>query len=62
MQEHLTGMVLVVARPLDATELFAAPLIAQLQGCAGPDRAPLQAVLDRDWASSPDVEDWIPSR
>jgi len=41
-------------------ELFAVPLIAQLQGSAGPDRAPLQAVLDRDWASAPDVEDWIP--
>jgi putative molybdopterin biosynthesis protein len=41
-------------------ELFAAPLIAKLQGCAGPDGAPLQAVLDRDWTSSPDVEDWIP--
>jgi putative molybdopterin biosynthesis protein len=41
-------------------ELFAAPLIAQLQGSAGPDRMPLQAVLDRDWASASDVEDWIP--
>jgi putative molybdopterin biosynthesis protein len=41
-------------------ELFAAPLIAQLQGSVVPDRAPLQAVLDRDWASSPDVEEWIP--
>jgi len=29
----------------------------QLQGSVVPDRAPLQAVLDRDWASSPDVED-----
>jgi putative molybdopterin biosynthesis protein len=41
-------------------ELFAAPLLAQLQGSVVPDRAPLQAVLDRDWASAPDVEDWIP--
>jgi putative molybdopterin biosynthesis protein len=41
-------------------ELFAAPLIAQLQGRMTTDRAPLQAVLGRDWASSPDVEDWIP--
>jgi len=41
-------------------ELFAAPLIAQLEGNLVPDRAPLQAVLDRDWASSPDVEEWIP--
>jgi putative molybdopterin biosynthesis protein len=41
-------------------ELFAAPLIAQLQGSVVPDRAPLQAVLGRDWASSPDLEDWVP--
>jgi len=41
-------------------ELFAAPLIARLQGSVVPDRAPLQAVLDRDWASAPDMEDWIP--
>ena len=41
-------------------ELFAAPLLAQLQGSVVPDRARLQAVLDRDWASAPDVEDWIP--
>jgi putative molybdopterin biosynthesis protein len=41
-------------------EAFAAPLIAQLQGSAVPDRAPLQAVLDRDWASPTEVEDWIP--
>lgn len=41
-------------------ELFAAPLIAQLQGRAAPDYEPVQAALDRDWASPPEVEDWIP--
>jgi putative molybdopterin biosynthesis protein len=41
-------------------ERFAAPLIAQLQGSIAPDRPPLQAVLDRDWSSPPDIEDWIP--
>jgi putative molybdopterin biosynthesis protein len=41
-------------------ELFAAPLLAQLQGSLVPDRLPLRARLSRDWSSPPDVEDWVP--
>jgi putative molybdopterin biosynthesis protein len=40
-------------------ELFAAPLIAALQG-RRPDRAVQWAQLACDWTSSPDVEDWVP--
>jgi len=41
-------------------ELFAAPLLAQLQGSLIPDRLPLRARLSRDWSSPPDIEDWVP--
>jgi putative molybdopterin biosynthesis protein len=41
-------------------ELFAAPLIATLQGSRRPDRAVQWAQLACDWTSSPDVEDWVP--
>ena len=41
-------------------ELFAAPLLARLQGSLAEDRALAQARLGCDWASPPDVEDWIP--
>jgi putative molybdopterin biosynthesis protein len=41
-------------------ELFAAPLLARLQGSRGdPDRLPLHARLGCDWSSPPDVEDWV---
>jgi len=40
-------------------ELFAAPLLAQLQGSLIPDRLPLHARLSRDWSSPPDIEDWV---
>jgi len=40
-------------------ELFAAPLLAQLQGSLVPDRLPLHARLSCDWSSPPDVEDWV---
>ena len=42
-------------------ELFAAPLLAQLQGSLvpDPDRLPLPARLGCDWSSPPDVEDWV---
>jgi putative molybdopterin biosynthesis protein len=43
-----------------AFELFAAPLLAQLQGRPAADRPLSQARLDCDWASPPEVEDWIP--
>jgi putative molybdopterin biosynthesis protein len=63
-----SGMVVVPAigvpgYPLAAAvifELFAAPLLAQIQGDPGTDRAPSRARLGCDWASPPDVEDWIP--
>jgi putative molybdopterin biosynthesis protein len=42
------------------TELFALPLLAELQGAASARGPLIQARLDRDWASAPDVEDWIP--
>src|SRR5215472_7708415 len=41
-------------------ELFAVPLLAALQGTQPPDRLWLRARLACDWASSPDVEDWVP--
>jgi putative molybdopterin biosynthesis protein len=41
-------------------ELFAAPLLARLQGDPVPDRAPLAALLGCGWASRADVEDWVP--
>ena len=40
-------------------ELFAAPLLAHLQGSLVPDRLPLHARLSCDWSSPPDVEDWV---
>jgi putative molybdopterin biosynthesis protein len=42
------------------TELFALPLLARLQGTATAGGPLVQARLDRDWSSSPDLEDWIP--
>jgi len=41
-------------------ELFAAPLLASLQGNLVPDRALIAARLGCDWDSPTDVEDWIP--
>jgi putative molybdopterin biosynthesis protein len=41
-------------------ELFAAPLLATLQGGQPPDRVWQRAQLACDWTSSPDVEDWVP--
>lgn len=41
-------------------ELFAAPLLAALQGTPAPDRARQRVQLACDWMSSPDVEDWVP--
>jgi putative molybdopterin biosynthesis protein len=41
-------------------ELFAVPLLAALQGRQPPDRLRQRAQLACDWASSPDVEDWVP--
>lgn len=41
-------------------ELFAVPLLAALQGRPPPDRLWQRAQLACDWASSPDVEDWVP--
>jgi putative molybdopterin biosynthesis protein len=49
--------------PLAATvifELFAAPLLAALQGLPPPDPAMERVQLTCDWTSSPDVEDWVP--
>jgi putative molybdopterin biosynthesis protein len=40
-------------------EVFAAPLLAQIQGSLVPDRLPLHARLSREWSSPPDVEDWV---
>ena len=41
-------------------ELFAVPLLAALQGRPAADRSWRRAQLACDWASSPDVEDWVP--
>jgi molybdopterin molybdotransferase/putative molybdopterin biosynthesis protein len=41
-------------------ELFAAPLLALLQGNVAPDPAPSRARLGRDWTSPNDVEEWVP--
>jgi putative molybdopterin biosynthesis protein len=41
-------------------ELFAAPLLAASQGTQPADRRWQRAHLACDWASSPDVEDWVP--
>jgi putative molybdopterin biosynthesis protein len=41
-------------------ELFAVPLLAALQGRQPPHRLWQRAQLACDWASSPDVEDWVP--
>jgi molybdopterin molybdotransferase/putative molybdopterin biosynthesis protein len=41
-------------------ELFAAPLLAALQGRQPPDHAWQRVQLACDWTSSPDVEDWVP--
>jgi putative molybdopterin biosynthesis protein len=41
-------------------ELFAAPLLATLQGRPPAGRLRQRAQLTCDWASSPDVEDWVP--
>jgi putative molybdopterin biosynthesis protein len=41
-------------------ELFAAPLLSQLQGRIVADRGMSQARLGCDWNSAPEVEDWIP--
>ena len=40
-------------------ELFAAPLLAALQGVRPPTRPALLAALDRDWSSPPGIEDWV---
>jgi putative molybdopterin biosynthesis protein len=40
-------------------EVFAARLLAQVQGSLVPDRLPLHARLSREWSSPPDVEDWV---
>ncbi len=48
--------------PLAATvifELFAAPLVAALQGARPAVRPALLATLDRDWSSPPGIEDWV---
>jgi molybdopterin biosynthesis enzyme len=39
-------------------ELFAAPLLAALQGHQ-PARSAVRARLDRDWASPADAEEWV---
>jgi putative molybdopterin biosynthesis protein len=41
-------------------ELFAVPLLGALQGRPPADRLGQRAQLACDWASSPDVEDWVP--
>ena len=41
-------------------ELFAVPLLTALQGGQPSDRAWQRAELACDWASSADVEDWVP--
>ena len=58
----ITPVIGLPGYPLAATvifELFAAPLLAALQGVrqrAGPARL---ARLDRDWSSPPGIEDWV---
>jgi putative molybdopterin biosynthesis protein len=66
--ESAAGVVPVIGvpgYPLAAAvifELFALPLLAALQGLEDPDPAgaPRQALLGCDWASAPDVEEWVP--
>jgi putative molybdopterin biosynthesis protein len=41
-------------------ELFAVPLLAGLQGSMPSDPPRQRAQLTCDWASSPEVEDWVP--
>jgi putative molybdopterin biosynthesis protein len=48
--------------PLASTvifELFAAPLLADLQGVRPAVRPAPLAALDRDWSSPPGIEDWV---
>ena len=40
-------------------ELFAAPLLAALQGVRPAAGPALLAALDRDWSSPPGIEDWV---
>ena len=40
-------------------ELFAAPLLAALQGVRPTARPARLAALDRDWSSPPGIEDWV---
>jgi len=40
-------------------ELFAAPLLAALQGARPAVRPAHLATLDRDWSSPPGIEDWV---
>jgi putative molybdopterin biosynthesis protein len=40
-------------------ELFAAPLLAALQGARQPTRAARLAALDRAWSSPPGIEEWV---
>jgi putative molybdopterin biosynthesis protein len=40
-------------------ELFAAPLLAALQGVRPAARPARLATLDRDWSSPPGIEDWV---
>jgi putative molybdopterin biosynthesis protein len=40
-------------------ELFAAPLLAAVQGVPPTVRPAALAVLDRDWSSPPGIEDWV---
>ncbi len=40
-------------------ELFAAPLLAALQGVRQPAGPARLAALDRDWSSPPGIEDWV---
>jgi putative molybdopterin biosynthesis protein len=40
-------------------ELFAAPLLAALQGVHEPAGPARLAALDRDWSSPPGIEDWV---
>ena len=40
-------------------ELFAAPLLAALQGVRPTPGPALLAALDRDWSSPPGIEDWV---
>jgi len=40
-------------------ELFAAPLVAALQGVRPTVRPAVLATLDQDWSSPPGIEDWV---